>query len=65
MDANLIEIINAEGLLTAVEVARDIAGRVMKGESYDMAADAVRADWAAAGGGPIEDGDPAASDEPF
>ncbi|MCH7630355.1 MAG: hypothetical protein IIC07_00480 [Proteobacteria bacterium] len=39
----------------AVERARDIARRVLGSESYDMAADAVRADWAAAGGGPIED----------
>ncbi len=39
----------------AVELARDIARRVLVGESYDMAADAVRADWAAVGGGPIVD----------
>ena len=41
----------------ALELARDIARRVINGESYDLAADAVRADWAAAGGGPIEDGE--------
>ncbi len=39
----------------ALERARDIARRVLEGESYDRAEDAVRAEWAAAGGGPIED----------
>ena len=46
----------------ALELARDIARRVINGESHDLAADAVRADWAAAGGGPIEDVDPAVDD---
>ncbi len=39
----------------ALEQARDIARRVLEGEAYDIAEDAVRADWAAVGGGPIVD----------
>jgi len=34
----------------ALEVARDVARRVLEGESYDRAAEAVAAEWAASSG---------------
>ena len=56
VDASLASAAPPDGeTALALELANDIMRRVLKGESYDLAADAVRADWAAAGGGPIED----------